>query len=778
MKKFKKPTTQIKNKILFLSVLTFIFFCEVQAATTLTPLTSTTGYRPMGIGGGGAMSGVSISPYADLWFVGTDMGTLFKSTDLGKSWNPVNHYQATFDSDLSKSVSIGFAADGTTVFHSSAGVNPKRSTDAGNTFSSVAMELVSGELIKYWLSDSSNSNVMFAGTTKGILKSSDNGVSWFRISGITEEATGTFIDQRSPTKRIYHATTEQVLYSDNDGVSFSTYYHPATAIRQFAGGSDENGVTLALGDSDGPNACSWVYPYLNDWGRNLIDQTIANCGFVWVNKDNAGFVKNNQTVGDHLKMAENDSSTIYTTGGRRWIRQYGTKVYVSHDRGGSWSLKLNQINYDVTPYAPWPSSKLEYSAVALDIGWFDSGYESFAINQKNSNMVAGAGYFFLHSSMNGGDNWLAPFTKFNGAGTPTQGQTWKSTGLEVTSVYKTKFHPSNSSLLYAAMADISGSVSEDHGASFRITQTGFNSIYDYAFDPNDDLVVFAASGDTHDFPNYFNVITSKGGLFKSSNRGKSWTRITPVDATYNRQFLSIAYDARNNIIYGGTQEIGIVSSADGGASWKSDNMGLPAGNKIIPQIEIDPNTGNAYALLTGDAPNFTNQAYTGVYFLDVQNKATSWVLLRGVVNYPTDADAGSKVWYYPTSFAINFNSTEGANTIYLADYENHSNWLMTGVWKTTDKGATWNRVKQVTHATEVKIDPKDSNKIYVVGYHQLDGNWGDGGELHSKDGGVTWFKNDKTPLQINARGVTLDPLDASKIIYSYFGGGMLYGPNP
>ena len=40
-------------------------------------------YEVRGVGGGGAMSGLSISPWNNLWFVGTDMGTLFKSTDAG-----------------------------------------------------------------------------------------------------------------------------------------------------------------------------------------------------------------------------------------------------------------------------------------------------------------------------------------------------------------------------------------------------------------------------------------------------------------------------------------------------------------------------------------------------------------------------------------------------------------------------------------------------------------------------------------------------------------------
>ncbi len=738
------------------------------------PETPSTGYVPLGVGGGGAMSGVSISPYANLWFVGTDMGTLFKSTDLGKSWNAVNHFQAVFDSDLTKAVSVGFSADGVTVFHASAGINPKRSTDAGETFTAISMGLASGEVIKYFYSDSSNANIMYAGTTKGLLRTINKGSSWTRVN--SEEAVGTYIDHNTNGK-VYHATKTKVLVSNDDGVSFSTYYTPSSGVRLFAGGSDANGVTLALSDSDGSNACSWAAKYLNDWGQNSIDQTYAACGYVWLSKNGGAFTKNAQTVGDHLKMAENDSSTIYTTGGRAWIRQYGTKVHVSRDKGQTWGLKLNQIDYDTVPYAPWPKEKIEYSAVALDVGWWDSGYESFAINQRNSNVVAGSGYFFLHSSLNSGENWLAAFTKYADTGTPSAGKKWITRGLEVISVYRMKFHPTNSNLLYGASADIGGVVSEDHGASFRIPSHQYNSFYDYAFDPADDLVVYAAAGSLHDFPNewHANAVTGNGGLYKSFDRGRSWKRLTPADTTYNRQFLSVAYDARNNTIYGGTHETGIVVSYNDGVTWAYLNTGLPTGNKIIPQIEVDPNTGNAYALLTGDAPTFSNQPYTGVYFLDVVNGSKTWKLLRGTVNYPKDADAGYKLWFYPTAFAIDWNNP---STIWMVDYENKGNWLMTGAWKTTDGGNTWNRMKQVTHATDIKIDPKNPNQVHVSGYYDLSGGWGNGGMLYTKDGGVTWGKNSAPPLQRNARSIALDPKDSSKIYYSYFGGGILYGANP
>jgi photosystem II stability/assembly factor-like uncharacterized protein len=617
---------------------------------------------------------------------------------------------------------------------------------------------------------------MYAGTTKGLLRSANNGTSWTRISSVVEEAIGTFLDHNTNGK-VYQATKTKILVSSDDGLSFTTYSTPAGGVRLFTGGSDVSGVTLAYSDNDGANACGWVYQYLNDWGQTSINDTVAHCGYVWVNKNGGGFVKNAQPVGDHLKMAENDSSIIYTTGSTKWIRQYGTKVHVSRDKGQTWGLKLNQINYDVVPYAPWPNDKLEWSAVALDVGWWDSGYESFAINQRNANVVAGSGYFFLHSTLNGGDNWKAPFTEYADTGTPTAGKKWKTRGLEVISIYKMKFHPTNSDIMYGGSADIGGLVSEDHGVSFRIPKTQYNSYYDYAFDPSDDMVAYAASGSLHDFPNewHANAVTGNGGIYKTLDRGRSWKRLTPVDANYNRQFLSVGYDAKNDIIYGGTQEVGIAVSKNDGATWTYMNTGLPAGNKIIPQIEVDPNTGNVYALLTGDAPTFSNQASTGVYLLDVANGATSWRLLRGTVNYPTDASAGYKLWYYPTAFAIDFKNP---STIWMVDYENKSNWLMTGAWKTTDGGNTWNRMKQVTHAVDIKIDPRNSNQVHVAGYYQLDGTWGNGGMLYTKDGGTTWGKNEVPPLQRNARSVALDPKDASKIFYSYFGGGILGGANP
>lgn len=738
--------------------------------TEPTPYT----YKPIGVGGGGALSGVAISPYSNLWFVGTDMGTLFRSTDLGASWVPVNHLEAVFDSDLSRATSPGFSSDGSTVFHASRGINPKRSTDKGLTFKAIPLKLRANEYIKYWHSDTLANQNIYAATNQGLYFSKDKGISWSLSSGFSGESLGSFID--SSTKIFYHAGPSGIWSSSDQGSTFTKVFTPAAGLklRQFAGGRDSNGLTLTFGDSNGASACSWIQQF-TDWGQTSVNDTINNCGYLWVAKNGMNFSSTSQAVGDHIRMAENDSQTIYTTGSRKWVRQYGSKIHISSDAGKSFSLKLNQLNWDVVPYAPWPSNKIEYSAVALDVGWWDDGYTSFEINRRNSKVAMGSGYFFVHSTFNKGDTWLSPLTEYKDTGARTAGKKWQTRGLEVISVYRMKFHPNNSKLLYAASADIGGVISEDGGNSFRIGKAQYNSNYDYAFDLRDDKKVYAASGNTHDWPNewYANAMKSAGGIYLSADRGKNWNRLTPPTGDLNRQYLSVGYDSINEYIYGGTQETGIVRSTDNGKSWSYINSGLPEGNKIIPQIEVDPNNGDVYALLTGNSPTYSNFAKTGIYYL--RAGSSTWTLLRKTVNYPPTADKGYNLWIYPTSFAIDFKDP---NTLWLTDYENNRNWLMTGVWKSTDRGQTWNRVKQMTHATSISIDPNDANRVYASGYYTLDGSWGEGGQFHSTNGGESWVKNMTPSLQQNSRSAIVDPNNSKKIIYSYFGGGMLHGPNP
>ena len=98
------------------------------------------------------MSGLSLSPWNNLWFVGTDMGTLFRSTDAGQLWYPVSHYEAKYHSRLIVSTPVGYTSDPSIVLHASChedltelyangnAVRPcvaQRSVDSGVTWSPI-----------------------------------------------------------------------------------------------------------------------------------------------------------------------------------------------------------------------------------------------------------------------------------------------------------------------------------------------------------------------------------------------------------------------------------------------------------------------------------------------------------------------------------------------------------------------------------------------------------------------------------------------------------------
>lgn len=260
-----------------------------------------------------------------------------------------------------------------------------------------------------------------------------------------------------------------------------------------------------------------------------------------------------------------------------------------------------------------------------------------------------------------------------------------------------------------------------------------------------------------------------------------------------RQTLSAVYDPvqANGTVYIGTQSGGIArlqglqDAIDTGyldtvdnLQWEWMNEGLGGGistGLIVPELKLL--NGTLFALLSGDAPVYSNDKHTGIYKWD--STLELWRHLRGTVVHPNDVGPSNTLWAYPTSFDID----PDANILWLTDMNANRNYLASGIWKSSDGGETWVRSIQVTFPYQIKVA---GSRVYCSSSWSVSrwgasaqlGGWGYGGLLHSDDGGISWTRNEKVPLVANGAGVTIDPHDQRQIFYSFFGGGMFKGPIP
>mmetsp|Transcript_33846 Transcript_33846/g.40556 ORF Transcript_33846/g.40556 Transcript_33846/m.40556 type:complete len:790 (+) Transcript_33846:2-2371(+) len=787
-----------------------------------------------GIGGGGAMSGLSISHWDDnVWFVGTDMGTLFRSQDGGQVWYPVSHYEARFTSRLNVAGPVGFTSNPDIILFSScpetlstySSCVALRSEDSGLTWS--AVRITDGEgltsdgkpkldyIPKQWVGSMIlNSRYMLVTTIGGgIYRSTDDGETWSKVpipDSHAEPSVGLYLDE-SISPAIIYSGTEHGIYLWQDGAEesarqiLSVDASTSAKLMSFTGSRSalSGRLTLTYVDSD-EAACSGNSDkdcgYVTVYSKIITPEDALLTEYVFITSLHHAY---------RVVSSPEDAESFYATGARSWPSARGTAVWLSNwneaELGFERNLVFLQSDVD-NSYAKW--EKMDYSGVGVDVGYWDSGYYTFAVNAKNSAQAGGSGNFFLHVTRNKGEWWESPFTEHadscNTDGGRSKGERWRSTGLEMTSVRWLRFNPYNTDMGYASVADIRLLRTLDGGETFLVggneLPSNINTLYDFAFaGPH---TVFAVGGNFHDWPHewYKNVIRGAGGVFVSFDSGETWRRLGKeasrncnilfVDTDCNlgddmvRQTLSITYDniLDNGTLYIGTQSSGVARLKglesiihDGSYEeldsleweWINEGLGNPSA-LIIPELKI--RGGNLYCLLTNNAPDFTAYDRVGIYKWD----GNKWVHHTINVTHPPDVGDQSKLLAYPTSFEIDNN-----DNMWLVDIETDGNYLASGVWKSIDSGSNWVRLKQFTFAYQVT---SIGDRIYVSGGRSISrwghAGWGDGGMFHSSDGGDTWIKNENIPLLGNGNSVVQDPKDENFVFYTFFGGGLLHGPRP
>jgi len=277
-------------------------------------------------------------------------------------------------------------------------------------------------------------------------------------------------------------------------------------------------------------------------------------------------------------------------------------------------------------------------------------------------------------------------------------------------------------------------------------------------------------------PATFYVATATGGVWKTENMGVSFEPVFSEGSTASIGGVTIAQNDPE-VVWVGTGEPqnrqsspwgdGVYLTRNGGDSW--EHVGLEATHHIS-RIQVDPRDPmTAYVGAVGELWDANPER--GVF--KTTNGGQSWekVLfvddMTGVIDLVMDP--------------------RNPETLYAATYQRQRKaWGFngggpgSGIWKTTDGGANWERLTDGLPQGDmgrIGLDIWRANPDYVYAIVEAEsrGDDGDTGVYRSMDGGATWEQINTTnsrPMYYSQ--IRVDPLDNSRI---YLGGVNLYRTN-
>ncbi|HEY5087574.1 MAG TPA: hypothetical protein VII66_09480, partial [Gemmatimonadaceae bacterium] len=284
--------------------------------------------------------------------------------------------------------------------------------------------------------------------------------------------------------------------------------------------------------------------------------------------------------------------------------------------------------------------------------------------------------------------------------------------------------PSPSRTFYVATAASGIWKTTNAGTSFEpvFEHEPVSSMGELAIAPSDTNVIYAGTGEEDSR----NSISPGGGMYKSTNGGHSWTYVGLRETqqigriVVNPTDPSIVYVAALGHAWGPNKERGLYKTTDGGATWKLSKFISDKAGFV--DVAMDPSDPNT------------------LY-------AASWERLRGPY-FLTSGGRGS------------------------------------GLWKTTDAGATWTEIKGGGFPTTMKgriglaISPSNPKTVYALveadslpnpvknkspkGRQKLQN-----GLYRTNDAGATWTKmNDHDERPFYYSEVRVDPKNPDRVYWS------------
>lgn len=728
-----------------------------------------TGFTSVGVGGGGALFSPSFDPFnPNEIYISSDMGQIFHTTNAGATWNDLDFRQVQGGHESAVQVTNDPNMRYTIDYANSDGGGqgtPSVSTDGGRSWTPLANDPTAGSADKLFV-DPDNANWLIVSDYNDIYFSSDGGQSWKNefsgdVGGAGLHLAGAFWDGNT----IYVGSNTGLFVSSNGGNSFQISTAggiPGSQAMISFSGAKEDGVTRLF-------AVTWnrgdVFEGVQGYDYAGIPQGSQSIYTLTVGQ--GSWVRTMSGIGTSVvpifvSTALDDINTAYVAGGSS--PSGPPTVYKTTDGGQTWqNVFLTSGNQNIN--TGWQGAggdhNWSYAEVAL----------GFQVDPTDVNTVIITDYGFAHLSTDGGSTWnqlyVAPADQ-NPANSPTpRNHAYDDSGLDNTTAWGVNWVDSDNVLI--ANSDITGSHSTDGGKTFAFgSGNNYNSTYMTVTDPSTGIV-YAATSSIHDIYESTHLTDASidggtGGILFSTDKGATWQATNfpvnkpvvwlAVDPNHaNRMYASVANVSSN---LGGIYVSNNINLGAGATWTKLNNPPRTQGHPFDIRVLNDGTLVVTFSGRRGGNPiNFTDSS--GVF--TSKDGGQTWI------------DVSAPSMHYWTMDLVIDPSDPNQSTWYVGVYSGWggpSNGLG-GLYRTTNRGATWTQISSESRVTSVTFNPDDPDELWMT--TETDGLWYSD-NIQSSDpelDQVTTY-----PFRQPER-VFYNPYDNNEIWVTSFGSGVMVG---
>jgi photosystem II stability/assembly factor-like uncharacterized protein len=312
------------------------------------------------------------------------------------------------------------------------------------------------------------------------------------------------------------------------------------------------------------------------------------------------------------------------------------------------------------------------------------------------------------------------------------------------------------------------------------------SIGDVAVAPSNPEVVWVGTGEAY----CARSSNSGDGIYKSTDGGKTWTRMGLVDSQHIARIVvhpsnpDIVYVAVMGHLFSTNEERGVFKTTDGGKTWQKvlyENEKVGAVDLAMVQAAPDVLYAAMYEKVRLPWHYEPGGPGSGIY--KTTDGGATWERLTGGLPAGRIGRIGLDIFQPRPDilYAIVENANKRPPTKAEAEQDKRrglgprERTVGVGVYRTTDGGKSWEIINAGKEAAfdkapysfnQLRVDPHDSNKVYCTGQALVS----------TMDGGKTWTGLGWPPDGVfqkafgDFRTLYVDPLDGDRLIFGSDGG--------